>query len=128
MFTWQAFANSVLLPVVAIGLVMLIMKLNIDPAGPQLQINFDMYSRTVTGRKEFPPVAVIPVAGPIPSNYLPLQGGSKFVRFDPDDAVNNSIQISQQLLSSLFCVPARFGMSVFLLNSHSFFVIFFLVL
>nr|XP_024376526.1 ATP-binding cassette sub-family A member 1-like isoform X3 [Physcomitrium patens]XP_024376527.1 ATP-binding cassette sub-family A member 1-like isoform X3 [Physcomitrium patens] len=105
----KAFANSVLLPVVAIGLVMLIMKLNIDPAGPQLQINFDMYSRTVTGRKEFPPVAVIPVAGPIPSNYLPLQGGSKFVRFDPDDAVNNSIQISQQLLSSLFCVPARFG-------------------
>jgi len=104
----QAFANSILLPVVAIGLVMLIMKLNIDPAGPQLQINFNMYSSVVTGKKEFSQTAIIPIAGPAASS-LPLQGGSEYVKFDRLSGVNNSVQMSQQLLNTLFHVPARFG-------------------
>ncbi|KAG0616755.1 hypothetical protein M758_5G140000 [Ceratodon purpureus] len=108
----KAFANSILLPVVAIGLVMLVMKLNIDPAGPQLQLNFDMYSSVVTGRKVFSPVAIIPVAGPATS-FLTLHDASKYVRFDQQRGVNNSVQMSQQLLQTLYHVPARFGALVF---------------
>lgn len=98
----QAFANSILLPVVAIGLVMVIMKLNIDPAGPELMLDFNMY----TGIKDLSHSAIIPVAGPA----LPLEVGSQFVKFHRQNGVNNSLQMSQQLLHSLFNVPARFGM------------------
>ena len=111
-FCVQAFVNSILLPVVAIGLVMLVMKLNIDPAGPQLQLNFDMYSSVVSGRREFPPIAIIPVAGPA-SPSLRLHDDGKYVRFDQQDGVNNSVQMSQQLLQTLYHVPARYGTPLF---------------
>lgn len=104
----QACANSILLPVVAIGLVMLIMKLNIDPAGPQLHLNFDMYSSVVTGKRELSPMTIIPVAGLVPSSPPP-QGGSKYVKFDRRRGVNNSVEMSQQLLRTFFHVPPRFG-------------------
>jgi hypothetical protein len=115
-FCVQAFANSILLPAVAIGLVLLVMKLNIDPAGPQLELNFDMYSSVVTGRTEFSPIAIIPVAGPT-THSLPLHDDSKYVRFDQHRGVNNSLQMSQQLLQTLYHVPARFGNTPFELCS-----------
>ena len=104
----QACANSILLPVVAIGLVMLIIKLNIDPAGPQLYINFDMYSSVVTGKRELSPMSIIPVAGLVPTSPAP-HGGSKYFKFDHRGGVNNSVEMSQQLLHTLFHVPPRFG-------------------
>jgi len=105
----QAFANSILLPVLAIGLVMLIMKLNIDPAGPQLQMNFNMYNSVATGKELDSQTAIIPIAGPAASSLQLLQGGSEYVKFDRMSEVNNSVQMSQQLLRTLFHVPARFG-------------------
>lgn len=85
---------------------MLVMKLNIDPAGPRLQLSFDMYSSVVTRRREFPPTAIIPVAGPGASS---LHDDSKYVIFHQQGGVNNSVQMSQHLLQTLYHVPARFG-------------------
>jgi hypothetical protein len=111
-FCVQACANSILLPVVAIGLVMLIMKVNIDPAGPQMYLNFDMYSSVVTGKRDLSPLTRVPVAGVLPSSP-PSQGGSKYVVFDQLGGVHNSVEMSQQLLHTMFHVPPRFGIYPF---------------
>lgn len=103
----QALANSVLLPVIAIGFVMLILNLNIDPAGPRLQLNFNMYS-TLAGSKGSPGKAVVPVAGPAPTS-LSILGGSRYLEFDRQDGIVDSIQLSDQLLRTYWGVPARFG-------------------
>ena len=108
MLLFQAFANSILLPVAAIVVVMLLMKLNIDPAGPKLQLNFDLYSSIASGRQEFPEKSVIPITGPVPAS-ISLYGRSKYVEFDQQLGFNNSMQLSKHLLDTFSKGPARFG-------------------
>lgn len=105
---FQAFANSILLPVAAIIVVMLLLKLNINPAGPILQLNFDLYSSIASGRQEFPEKSVIPITGPAPAS-ISLYGRSKYVEFDQQLGFNNSMQLSKHLLETFSKGPARFG-------------------
>ena len=92
----------------AIVVVMLLMKLNIDPAGPILQLNFDLYSSIASGRQEFPEKSVIPITGPAPAS-ISLYGRSKYVEFDQQLGFNNSMQLSKHLLDTFSKGPARFG-------------------
>lgn len=96
----QGLANSVFLPVFAIALVMLILKLNIDPAGPALQLDFSMF-------KTSSPKSIVPVAG-MSSVSMPVLTGSDYLEYQAQESLN-SVQLSEQLLQTYLQAPTRFG-------------------
>lgn len=97
----QGLANSVFLPVFAIALVMLILKLNIDPAGPALQLDFSMFKTSYQK-------SIVPVAG-MSSVSMPVLTGSDYLEYQAQESLNNSVQLSEQLLQTYLQAPARFG-------------------
>jgi hypothetical protein len=97
----QGLANSVLLPVFAISLVMLILKLNIDPAGPAVELDFRMFKPA--GQK-----TTIPVVG-LSQNDMPILGVNDYVEFQARDGMNNSVALSEDLLETYLHTPSRFG-------------------
>jgi ATP-binding cassette subfamily A (ABC1) protein 3 len=102
--------NSVLLPVVVISFVMLILKLNIDPAGPELMLNFRMY--TPTSSKDSPLKTIVPVVvgAPHSDDALSLLHGNDYLEYYAQDiGLKNSVQLSEQLLETYSLKPARFG-------------------
>lgn len=90
-----------LLPVFAIALVMLILKLNIDPAGPSLEIDFKMFKPK--GQK-----TIVPVAGVSPSD-MPILRGGDYIEFQARNDLNNSVALSEELLQTYLDIPTRFG-------------------
>ncbi|CAN5977083.1 unnamed protein product [Sphagnum jensenii] len=115
----KGLVNSILLPVMAIALVMLILKLNIDPAGPPLNLSFEIYSllppEGVGNSKEviIPHDTIIPVAGAAPPEFVSVLGGSQFIKGKRHDGINNSLQLSQWLLNTFWHTPAYYGALVF---------------
>ncbi|KAH8952939.1 hypothetical protein BDL97_09G111100 [Sphagnum fallax] len=115
----KGLVNSILLPVMAIALVMLILKLNIDPAGPPLNLSFEIYSllppEGVGNSKEviIPHNTIIPVAGAAPPEFVSVLGGSQFIKGKRHDGINNSLQLSQWLLNTFWHTPAYYGALVF---------------
>ncbi|CAM6001577.1 unnamed protein product [Sphagnum balticum] len=106
--------NSVLLPVVVISFVMLILKLNIDPAGPELMLNFRMYAPT--SNKDSPLKTIVPVVvgAPHSDDALSLLHGNEYLEYYAQDiGLKNSVQLSEQLLETYSLKPARFGALVF---------------
>jgi hypothetical protein len=109
-FSWQGLINSVLLPVVVISFVMLILKLNIDPAGPELMLNFRMYAPT--SNKDSPLKTIVPVVvgAPHSDDALSLLHGNEYLEYYAQDiGLKNSVQLSEQLLETYSLKPARFG-------------------
>lgn len=102
---WKGLANSVLLPVFAISLVMLILKLNIDPAGPSLELDFRMFR--FTGQR-----TIIPVAG-VSSSDMSTLLANDYLEFQARDNLNNSIALSEDLLQTYLHTPPRYGALVF---------------
>ncbi|KAL3693440.1 hypothetical protein R1sor_007091 [Riccia sorocarpa] len=102
--------NTILLPVAVIAFVMLILKLNIDPAGPKLALQFDMYKATFEGLRA-PPKLVLPVAG-VPVTSVPPVDSEGFVELQGLQDVTNSIEMSDYLLRTAHDLP-RFGALVF---------------
>ena len=98
---WQGLVNSVLLPVVVIALVMLILKLNIDPAGPPLEMSFDMFK--TSSQK-----TVVPVAG-ASTNVISALHRNDYLEFQAQEGMNNSVQMSEHLLQTYLRQPTRFG-------------------
>lgn len=98
---WQGLVNSVLLPVVVIALVMLILKLNIDPAGPPLEMTFDMFK--TSSQK-----TVVPVGG-ASTDVMSALGRNDYLEFQAQESMNNSVQMSEQLLQTYLHQPTRFG-------------------
>lgn len=111
----QGLVNSILLPVMAIALVMLILKLNIDPAGPPLNLSFEIYSLLPpeggSNSKEviIPHDTIIPVAGAAPPEFVSVLGGSQFIKGKRHDGINNSLQLSQWLLNTFWHTPPYYG-------------------
>jgi hypothetical protein len=97
----QGLANSVLLPVLAISLVMLILKLNINPAGPSLQLDFRMF-KPAGGR------SIIPVTK-ASHNDMPIFHANDHVKFQAQDCINNSVAMSEKLLHAYSTPPTTFG-------------------
>lgn len=97
----QGLANSVFLPVFAIALVMLILKLNIDPAGPARQLDFSMF-------KTSPQKSIVPVAGMSPVS-MPILTGSDYLEYQAQESLSTSVQLSEQLLQTYLQAPTRFG-------------------
>jgi len=91
----------VLLPVVAISLVMLILKLNIDPAGPPLELDFRIFKPT--GLR-----TIIPVAG-VSQNDMAIFRASDYMEFQVRDDMNDSVALSEDLLQTYLNTPTRFG-------------------
>ncbi|KAL2633831.1 hypothetical protein R1flu_005310 [Riccia fluitans] len=102
--------NTILLPVAVIAFVMLILKLNIDPAGPKLALEFDMYKPTFESLR-VPQKLVLPVAG-VPISSVPPIGSEGFVQVEGLQDVIDSIQMSDYLLRTVH-EPPRFGALVF---------------
>jgi hypothetical protein len=97
----QGLANSVFLPVFAIALVMLILKLNIDPAGPALKLDFSMFKTSYQK-------SIVPVAGMSPAS-MPVLTGSDYLEYQAQESLNNSVKLSEQLLQTYLQAPSRFG-------------------
>lgn len=80
---------------------MLILKLNIDPAGPALELDFRIFKPA--GQR-----TTIPVVGL--SHYdMPILGVSDYVEFQARDGMNNSVALSEDLLQTYLHTPTRFG-------------------
>ncbi|OAE27724.1 hypothetical protein AXG93_4193s1240 [Marchantia polymorpha subsp. ruderalis] len=102
--------NTILLPVAVIAFVMLILKLNIDPSGPKLALQFDMYKGTFRSLG-LPYILDLPVAG-VPVSSLPVIGREGHVRLDGRQDVQDSIEMSELLLRTI-SDPPRFGALIF---------------
>ena len=80
---------------------MLILKLNIDPAGPALELNFKIFKPA--GQK-----TAIPVVG-LSQNVIPILGVNDYVEYQAQDGLNNSVALSEELLETYLHTPTRFG-------------------
>lgn len=78
---------------------MLILKLNIDQAGPSL--DFKMFKPT--GQR-----TIIPVTKPS-HNGLSVLRASDYVEFQDRECMNNSVAMSEELLLTNSTAPTRFG-------------------
>lgn len=90
----QGLLNSVLLPVAVIAFVLLILKLSIDPAGPKLQLSFDIYNSSNQPDKRIP----IFVGGN--SSSLTLLVKNSCMELEPRTSVRTSLDMSDDLLLS----------------------------
>ena len=77
---------------------MLILKLNIDPAGPELELDYRMFGQRST----------VPVVGLSP-NDMPVLGMNDYVAFQARDGINNSVALSEELLQTYLDITTRFG-------------------
>ena len=91
-----------LLPVLAISVVMLILELNIDPAGRSLQLDFRLF-KPAGGLR-----SIIPVAK-ASHNDMSVLHANDYVEFQARDCLNNSVAMSEELLKTYFRAPATFG-------------------
>lgn len=80
---------------------MLILKLNIDPAGPALELDFRIFKPT--GQR-----TTIPVVG-LSHNDMPILGANDYVEFQAQDGMNNSVALSEEFLQTYLLTPTRFG-------------------
>ncbi|CAM6122589.1 unnamed protein product [Calypogeia fissa] len=103
--------NTILLPVAVIAFVMMILKLNIDPVGPALPLEFDMFKKSLETPHKAQGNLTIPVAG-VAISTLPFIGESDFVELQAAQGILDSVQMSENLLATIQGLP-RYGALVF---------------
>lgn len=90
-----------------IAFVMLILKLNIDPVGPQLPLQFGLFKESLEIPHGHQRNLTIPVAGAAVST-LPFVGEAGFVELDGQSQIVDSVQMSEHLLATIHG-PPRYG-------------------
>ncbi|GBG84246.1 hypothetical protein CBR_g38217 [Chara braunii] len=91
--------NSIALPVGAVAFVLLILRLNINPAGPSLDLSMEMYTGLgcKTTFTEVPSVRL--------GSRWPGFLGAKYLKLTVASHVNDSVSMSHELLSTLGETP-----------------------
>jgi hypothetical protein len=108
----QGLINTILLPIIVIAFVMLIIKLNINPAGPELPLEFEMLKKSLEMRHGFQHNLTIPLAG-APVSTMPFFGEPGFVELQRNQNISDSTQMSEYLLDSI-TGPPRYGKRLYI--------------